>query len=254
MLILDQPIRSQISDLSEACGRYWELRGIVQEHRNEMQLELEHHLLQAAMDGKSPKTVVGSNPAAFAEAWAREMHPHALRGGVLLLPGLVYALSVISTTALVEPLFAHTFSFTLTLYSAFVLGGYGVAALLFPLAGFLAVRLRTRAGRRMLLAGVFILGALVARLVGVRVDWSTTLLSWNWPLTFLFVTLAVGLASLECWRRASHERTSSGRRGKLWRFLLTLASNIVLFDLFLGVSSVVVFHVCALAGSCGTLR
>lgn len=246
MLILDQPTRSQISDLSEACGRYWELRGIAKAPRNEMQLELEHHLLQAAMDEKSTETVVGPNPAAFAEAWAREMHPHALRGGVLLLPGLVYALSVISTTALVEPLFAHTSSFTLTLFSAFVLGGCGVAALLLPLAGFLAVRMRTRAERRMLLAAVFVLGALVARLVGVRVNWSTTLLSWNWPLTFLLVTLAVGLASLECWRRASHERTSSDRWGKLWRSVLTLTGDVVLFDLLLGVSSVVIFNVCAL--------
>jgi hypothetical protein len=198
------------------------------------------------MDGKSPETVVGCNPAAFAEAWAREMHPHALRGGVLLLPGLVYALSVISTTALVEPLFAHTSSFILTLFTAFVLGGWGVAALLLPLAGFLAVRVRTRAERRMLLAAVFVLSTLVARLVGVRVNWSAPLLSWNWPLMFLLVTLTVGLASLECWRRASHERTSSGRRGELWRSLLTLTGDVVLFDLLLGVSSVVVFNACTL--------
>jgi hypothetical protein len=250
MLILDQPTRSQISDLSEACGRYWELRGIAKAHRNEMQLELEHHLLQAAMDGKSPETVVGPNPAAFAEAWAREMHPHALRGGALLLPGLVYALSVISTTALVEPLLAHTSSFTLTLFTAFGLGSWGVAALLLPLAGFLAVRMRTRTKRSMLLAAVFVLGALVARLAGMRVNWSMTLLSWNWPLTFLLVTLAMGLASLECWRRTTHERMSSGRRGKLWCSVLTLVGNVVLFDLFLGMSSVVVFNVCALAGRC----
>lgn len=242
MLILDQPTRCQISDLSEACGRYWELRGIAQKHSNEMQQELEHHLLQAAMDGKSTETVVGPHPAAFAEAWAREMRPHALRGGVLLLPGLVYTLSIISTTALVELLFVHTSSFTLTLFSAFMLGGCGVTALLLPLTGFLAVRMRTRAQRHMLLAAVFFLGALVVRLAGIRVNWSTTLLSWNWPLTFLFVILAIGLASLECWRQAP----SSGYRGRQWRFLLTLASNVVLFDLFLAVSSVVVFNVCAL--------
>jgi len=212
-----------------------------------MQLELEHHLFQAAMDGKSPETVVGLNPAAFAEAWAREMHPQALRGGALLLPGLVYALSVICTTALVEPLLAHTSFFTLTLFTAFMLGGWGVAALLLPLAGFLAVRMRTRTKRSMLLTTVFVLGALVARLAGMRVNWSMTLLSWNWPLTFLLAVLAVGLASLECWRQASHERASSSRWGKLWRSVLTLAGNVVLFDLFLGVSSVIVFNVCALA-------
>jgi hypothetical protein len=248
MLILDQPTRSQISDLSEACGRYWELRGIVQEHRNEMQLELEHHLLQAAMDGKSPETVVGPHPAAFAEAWAREMHPHALRGGALLLPGLVYALGVVSTTALVESLVAHTSSFTLTLFTAFVLGGCGVAALLLPLAGFLAVRLRTRTGRSLLLAAVLVLGALVAHLMGMRVNWSMTLLSWKWPLTFLLVALAIVLFCLEIWRRASQERMSSERRVKLWCSVLTVAGNVVLFDLFLSVSSLVVFNVCALAG------
>lgn len=250
MLNLDQLTRSQISDLSDACERYWELRGIANEHRNEMQLELEHHLFQAAMDGKSTETVVGSNPAAFAEAWAREMRPHALRGGVLLLPGLVYALSIISTTALVEPLFTHTSSSTLTLFSTFVLGGCGMTELLFPLTGFLAVRLKTRAERHMLLATVFVLGALIARLVGVRVNWNTTLLSWNWPLSFLLVTLAVGLAALECWRRASHECMSSGRWKKLECSLLTLAGNVVLFDLLLGVGSVLVFNACTLTSRC----
>ena len=94
MPILDQQTHSQISDLSEACGRYWELRGIAKHSRKEMQLELEHHFIQAAMDGKPPETVVGRHPVAFAEAWAREMRPHVLRTGALLLPGLFYALSV----------------------------------------------------------------------------------------------------------------------------------------------------------------
>ncbi|HLZ58591.1 MAG TPA: hypothetical protein VKR06_16760 [Ktedonosporobacter sp.] len=248
MIILDQSTRSQISDLSEACGRYWELRGIAQEHRDEMQLELEHHLLQAAMDAKSPETVVGPNPTAFAEAWAKEMHPHALRAGALLLPGLIYALSGISTTAIVELLLAHTSSFSLTLFTAFMLGGWGVMALLLPLAGFLAVRMRTRSKRSMLLAAVFILGALVARLSGMRVNWNMTLLSWSWPLTLGLAVLTVGLACLECWRRASHERTFSDRLGKLWRSVLTLTGDVVLFDLLVGMSSVVVFNACALAG------
>ncbi|MBO0784106.1 MAG: hypothetical protein J2P37_35315 [Ktedonobacteraceae bacterium] len=248
MLIIDQPTHNQISDLSEACGRYWELRGIAKAPRNEMQLELEHHLFQAAIDAKSLATVVGPNPAAFAEAWAREMHPHTLQAGALLLPGLAYALSVVSTTALVESLLAHTSSFALTLLTALVLGGFGAAALLLPLAGFLAVYIRKRTERNMLLAAVFILGGLIVRLVGIRVNWSMTLLSWNWPLTVLLAVLAAGLTSLECWRQASHERRPSRSRGKLWRSVLTLAGNIVLFDLFLGMSSVVVFNVCVLAG------
>lgn len=246
MSILDQPTHSQISDLSEACERYWELRGIAQEHRKDMQLELEQHLLQAAMDGKSPETVVGRNPAAFAETWAREMRPHALRGSALILPGLAYALSVISTTALVESLLAHTSSFTLTLFAAFVLIGSGIIALVLPLAGFLAVRIRTRTGRSMLLVAVPVLSALIARSAGVRINWSIALLSWSWPLTFLLVVLAIGLAGLEIWWRIWQERTASGREVKFGRSVLALAGNVVLFDLFLGLGSVVVFNVCAL--------
>lgn len=247
MSILDQPTHSQISDLSEACGRYWELRGIAQGYREAMQLELEQHLLQAAMDGKSPETVVGSHPVVFAEAWAREMRPHVLRGSALILPGLAYALSVVSTTALVESLLAHTASFTLTLFAVFVLIGGGIAALVFPLAGFLAVRIRTRTGRSVLLVAVLVLGALVARLAGIRINWNMALFSWNWPLTFLLVVLAIGLACLEIWRRTWQERTASGRQVRLGHSVLMLAGNIVLFDLFLGVSSVVVFNMCALA-------
>jgi hypothetical protein len=121
MPILDQHIHSQISDLSEACARYWELRGVAKEPRDEMQLELEQHFLQAAMDGKSLETVVGPNPVAFAETWAREMHPHALRGGVLLLPGLAFTLCVVSTMALFQHLLAPTSSFTFTLFATFLL-------------------------------------------------------------------------------------------------------------------------------------
>lgn len=248
MSILDQPIHSQISDLSEACERYWELRGIAREHRKAMQLELEQHLLQAAMDGKSPETVVGPHPATFAEAWAREMRPRALRGSAVILPGLAYALSVVSTTALAESLLAHTSSFTLTLFAAYMLIGSGITALVLPLAGFLAVRIRTRTGRSVLLATVLILGALTARSAGVRINWSMALLSWNWPLTFLLAVLAIGLAGLEIGRRTWQERRASGHQVKLGRSVLRLAGNVVLFDLFLAISSVAVFNACTLAG------
>ncbi len=247
MLILDQPTRSQISDLGEACGRYWELRGIAKAHTNEMQLELEHHLLQAAMDGKSAETVVGPNPAAFAEAWAREMRPQVFRGGTLILPGLTYALSVVSTTALFQQLLAHTSSFTFTLFAAYLLASNGLCALLLPLEGFLSLRIRTRAGRTALLAAIVVLVTLIARSAGMRVNWSMALLNWSWPLTFLLMALAATLSYLECWRRASQERTSSDRRVALWRWMMTLVGSVALFDLFLGVSSVAVFNVCALA-------
>jgi hypothetical protein len=248
MLFLNQHTHNQISDLSEACGRYWELRGIAQENRKEMQLELEQHFIQAAMDGKAPETVVGSNPAAFAEAWAREMHPRALRGGSLLLPGLAYALSVISTTALVQQLLAHTTSFTFTLFTAYVLVSSGLALLLLPLEGFLAVRIRNRTGRSVLLGAVLVLGALIARSAGMRVNWSMALLSWSWPLTFLLIALAAALSCLTMGLHAQRERTSSDHHMKLGRSAMAFAGSVVLFDLFLGVSSLAIFNACTLAG------
>jgi hypothetical protein len=248
MLFLDQHTRSQICDLSEACGRYWQLRGIDEERRREMQLELEQHFFQAAMDGKPPETVVGSNPAAFAEAWAREMHPRLLRAGALLLPGLAYALSVVSTTALARQMLFHASSFTLTLFAAYLLGSFGMMGLLLPLEGFLAMRIRTRIARSVLVAAVLVLGALLARSVGLRVNWGMVLLSWRWPLTLLFVALAVAVSSLEIWRRARQERTSWSRQMKLGRSALTFASSVVLLDLFLGAGGLVVFNFCMLTG------
>jgi hypothetical protein len=213
-----------------------------------MQLELEHHFIQAAMDGKSPEAVVGSNPAAFAEAWAREMHPRILRASALILPGLTNSLSVVSTTALVQHLLTSTSFFIFTLFTAYLLFSYGLGALLLPLEGFLAVHIRTRTKRDVLLAAVFVLIALVARSAGMRINWSMALFSWGWPLTFLLTALAVVLSCAECWWRASQEPTTRGRWAKLRRSLLTLASNVVVLDLFLGVSSVAVFHACALTG------
>ncbi len=248
MPMLDQHTRSQIADLSEACGRYWELRGIAQNSRKEMQLELEHHFIQAAMDGKSPETVVGSNPAAFAEAWAREMRPHIVRASTLLLPGLANALSVVSITAFVQHLLISGSLFTFNLFEAYLLIGYGLGVLLLPLEGFLAVHIKTRTRRDVLLATVLVLSALVARSAGMRINWSMVLFSWGWLLMFLLAALAGALSCLECWRRASQEPTSSGRWVKLGRSVLTLATNVVVIDLFLGVGSLAVFHACALTG------
>jgi hypothetical protein len=247
MSILDQHTLSQISDLSEACARYWELRGIAGKSRKEMQIELEQHLIQAAMDGKSLETVVGPNPAAFAEAWAREVRPHVSRSSVLLLPGLAYALNVVSTTTLVQHLFAPTSSFTLTLFAAYLLVSSGLGTLLLPLAGFLAGRIKTRTGRSVLLGTILVLGTLVARSAGMRINWSIALLSWSWPLTFLLVSLAAVLACLECWRRTSQERTLSGQHVRLGRSVMTFAGSVAVFDLILGISSLAVFNACTLA-------
>ena len=103
-----QQTQQQIADLVRACVGYWELRGIAREHITEMQCELEQHLQQAVSDGKSLEAVLGPHPAAFAESWAREMRPHVWRGSAVALHGLVYALSVVGTTALLSQLLAHS--------------------------------------------------------------------------------------------------------------------------------------------------
>src|SRR5229473_8148822 len=137
MPILDQHTQYQISDLVEACASYWELRGVAPEQSRDMQIELEQHFAQAVRDGKSLEAVIGPNPPAFAEAWASEMHPRFWRGGAVVLPALVYALSVVSSSALIQQLFARAPSFRFTLFTAYLLISSGLFALLIPLGGFL---------------------------------------------------------------------------------------------------------------------
>jgi len=248
MPILDQRTQCQISDLSEACVRYWELRGIAPESRNEMRLELEQHFAQAAFDGKSLEAVIGHNPPAFAEAWAREMHPRFWRGGAVVLPALAYALSVVSTTALVQLLLAHAPSFTFTLFAAYLLTSSGLFALLIPLEGFLAPGIRTRQGRMALLFAVIVLVVLALREAGVRVNWSMTLLNWSWPLTLVLIILAAFLYCLEYWRTINQERTASTRRVPLWRSVMTFIGSVAAFDVLMFVGSIAVFNFCTLAG------
>ena len=244
----DQHTPQQISDLVEACASYWELRGIARVSSNEMRLELEQHLQQATRDGKSLEAVVGSNPPAFAEAWAREMHPRFWRGGAVVLPALVYALSVVSTTALIQQLFARAPSFRFTLFTAYLLISSGLFALLIPLGGFLAPRIRTRQGRVALLFAVVVLAVLVLHAAGMRVNWSMALLSWSWPLTLVLFALAAFLYSLEYWRTANREQTSFARRMPLLRSVMTFVGSVAVFDVLLFVGSVAVFNFCILAG------
>src|SRR5258708_26077402 len=185
----DQHTQQQIADLVAACAGYWELRGIAREHITEMQLELEQHLQQAVSDGKSLEAVLGPNPAAFAEAWAREMHPRFWRGGARVLRGLVHALSVVSTTALISQLLAHSPSFTFTIFAAYLLTGSGLLALLLQLGGFLSPLIGTRQGREALMLAAVVLAKLVLRLARVKDDWSLALLSWSWPMTIFLLAL-----------------------------------------------------------------
>jgi len=243
----DQQTQQQISDLVEACAGYWELRGIARASSHEMQLELEQHLQQAVCDGKSFEAVLGPNPLAFAEAWAREMRPQVFRGGVALR-GLVYVLSIVSTTALLSQLLGHSPAFTFTLFAAYLLTGSGLLALLLQLGGFLAPRVRTRAGREALVLACVVLAVLVLRLAGLQVNWNMALLSWSWPMTIVLLTLAAFLFALDCWRSSQGEHTSTASAS--WpalRSVVTFVANVGVYDIMLFFGSVVVLDFCRLA-------
>jgi hypothetical protein len=244
----DQHIQQQIADLAEACAGYWELRGIARASSNEMRLELEQHLQQATRDGKSLEAVLGPNPAAFAEAWAREMHPRFWRGGARVLHGLVYVLSIVSTTALISQLLAHAPSFTFTMFAAYLLTGSGLLALLLQLGGFLAPRIRTRQGREALLLAGAVLAVLVLRLAGMKVNWGMALLSWSWPVTVFLLALAAFLFSLDVWR-TSHSKPPStvSASAPTLRYVTMFIASVAVFDVMLFVASVAVFDFCRLA-------
>ena len=244
----DQQTQQQIADLVEACASYWELRGIAHEHINEMQLELEQHLQQALSDGKSLQAVLGPNPAAFAEAWAREMCPRVFRGSAVVLRGLIYVLSIVSTTALFSQLLSRAPSFTFTLFAAYLLAGSGLLALLLQLGGFLAARISTWAGREALLLAGIVLVVLALRLVGVTVNWSMPLLSWSWPVTAWLLALAALLFSLECWQTSHREPLSSAASSApTLRYATMFVGSVAAFDVLLFVGSVAVVSFCRLA-------
>ena len=244
----DQRTQQQIADLVRACVGYWELRGVAREHIAQMRLELEQHLQQAVSDGKSLEAVLGPNPAAFAEAWAREMHPRVFRGGTKILRGLIYALSVVSTSALLSQLLAHSPAFTFTLFAAYLLAGSGLLALLLQVGGFLAPRISVRVGREALLLAGVVLVVLLLRLAGLTVNWSTALLSWSWPVTIVLLALAALLFSLDYWRTFSRERICRASTGfPELRTVTTFVVRVGVFDLLLFAGSVVVFNFCWLA-------
>lgn len=237
----DQHTPQQIADLVDACAGYWELRGIERASSNEMQLELEQHLQLAVHDGKSLEAVLGPNPLAFAEAWAREMHPRFRIGGTAALRGLIYVLSIVSTTALISQLFSRVPAFTFSIFAAYLLTGSGLLALLLQLGGFLAPRVRTRAGREALVLAGVVLAVLILRLAGIKVNWSMALLSWSWPMTVLLLILAAFLFSLDAWRTSHKEHTSSVRRVPMF------VASVAAFDVMLFVASVAIVDFCRLA-------
>ena len=244
----DKQTQQQIADLVDACAGYWELRGIARTSSYEMQLELEQHLQEAVSDGKSLEAVLGPHPAAFAEAWAREMRPRVFRGAAVVLRGLVYVLSIVSTTALLSQLLSRTPSFTFSLFAAYLLIGSGLLALVLQLGGFLSPRISTRAGREALLLAGVVLAVLILRLAGLTVNWSIALLSWSWPVTALLLALAALLFSLDCWRTSRRDPPFSAAISMpTVRSVTMFVGSVAVFDVMLFVASVAVFNFCRLA-------
>lgn len=62
----------EVTRLVDDCARYWAETGVPRRRVSEMRMELAQHLEEARADGRSPASVVGPDPAAFAEAWAVE--------------------------------------------------------------------------------------------------------------------------------------------------------------------------------------
>jgi di/tricarboxylate transporter len=218
MQTLDQHTQLQISDLIDACESYWVLRGVAPEQRQDMRLELEQHLAQALRDGKSLEAVIGLNPPAFAEAWAREMHPRWFRGSTLLLHGLVCALCLLSLSALSAHLLRYSPSFKLTLVYPVIFASMGLFALLVQLSGFLSPRIRTQGSRVLLVFLICCLPLLLAvvlqRGTGTKIDWNVALISWNWPTTILLLGGSLTAFGLDLWLTFRRKTSASIRRGK----------------------------------------
>lgn len=62
--------RTAIAQVTAACERYWRAAGIRRSTASDMRAELEQHLIDASLDGRSPDSVVGDDTAAFAMEWA----------------------------------------------------------------------------------------------------------------------------------------------------------------------------------------
>lgn len=62
--------RFAIDSLVADCERYWQAAGIKRSMVNDMRTELEHHLVEASLAGRTPEAVVGPDTAAFAREWA----------------------------------------------------------------------------------------------------------------------------------------------------------------------------------------
>jgi membrane protein implicated in regulation of membrane protease activity len=62
--------RIAIDTVAADCERYWRAAGIKRRIAAEMRAELEQHLIEASMDGRTPESVVGADTSTFAIEWA----------------------------------------------------------------------------------------------------------------------------------------------------------------------------------------
>jgi hypothetical protein len=206
MTMVDQQTHQQITDLVNACAGYWELRGIPQQRRKEMRLELEQHVEQAIRDGKSLEAVVGPNALAFAESWARETPHQVPRGGTVILrwlvfDWLVYALLFLVFIALFDHLILRSPSFSLTLAHVVSCAFIGVCMVLLSFSGFLSPRVTSREHRLRVAFGAYMVISLLMFLLLslTQFPWHLVLLRWDWPVTLVLLLVAGGLFSMDRW-------------------------------------------------------
>lgn len=63
-------MRGDVTRIVESCTRFWRETGVPRRKVEEMRAQLDHHLSEAAAEGRSVDDVIGPNLGAFAEAWA----------------------------------------------------------------------------------------------------------------------------------------------------------------------------------------
>ena len=62
--------RAAIDAVVADCERYWRAAGLRRKVVADMRSQLEHHLVEASLEGRSPESVVGPDTASFAMEWA----------------------------------------------------------------------------------------------------------------------------------------------------------------------------------------
>lgn len=88
--------KDRIGDVVMTCVLHWRLRDVPDARIGEMEEKLEGHLREAVESGRSVEGVVGDDPVAFAEEWAKEARAErsslgrALGIGEYLAFGLVF--------------------------------------------------------------------------------------------------------------------------------------------------------------------